>query len=329
MRNLETNYMGLSLKSPLVAASSGLTSSLTQLEQLEKAGIAAVVLKSLFEEQITNEVNHLLEENGNNTDYPEAEDYIRNYTRSNSLESYLSLIKQAKNTLSIPVIASVNCIHSNDWIDFALEIEKAGANAIELNIYEMPLDRNVSSEVYEKQYVDIVRNLRVKIKLPIAVKISPYFTNLPRITDQLIANGASAVVLLNRFYEPDFDLEKLQFISSEVFSTEADLNRSLRWTGIIKGVLPKVEIAASGGVHSANAVIKQLLAGAQVVQLCSVLYKQKFNVISEMETQLSSFMNKWGFDSLDEFRGKMSYSQISTPALYERAQFMKYFSNKK
>jgi len=170
-------------------------------------------------------------------------------------------------------------------------------------------------------------SVKKKVKIPVSVKISFYFSNIIRVVDQLIANGASAVVMFNRFYTPDFNLDTLEFTTSEVMSLPTDLYRGLRWTGIVKGKLPKVEIAASTGIHDGQAAIKQILAGAQVVQLCSTLYLNGFGVVSEMEAELKKFMEKWSFESVNDFRGRMSYQNIKSPALYERAQFMKYFSD--
>lgn len=328
MINLATNYMGLALKNPFVAGSSGLTNSVKQIKQLEEAGVGAVVLKSLFEEQIKMDVAGVLASSEQNS-YPEAEDYIRNYTRVNSVQKYLELIKDVKAAVSIPVIASINCVSATDWTDFAKDIELAGADALELNIYEMPNDKNISADSYDKKYFDILRMVKKKVTIPVAVKIGPYFSNLVRVVDQLKANGAGSVVLFNKFYTPDFNLDTLEFTSSEVMSSPADLNRGLRWTGVVKGKLPKVEIAASTGVHDGSGAVKQILAGAQVVQLCSTLYLNGFGVIGEMKETLEKFMDKWSFENIEDFRGRLSYGNIESPKVYERAQFMKYFSDRK
>lgn len=329
MINISTKFMGLELKNPIVAGSSGLTNSVNQIKQLEEAGVGAVVLKSLFEEQIMLEVNNVISLNERNSNYPEAEDYIKNYTKINSLNKYLDFVKEVKASVSIPVIASVNCTSVADWVEFAADIENAGADAIELNVYIMTTDRNISAESYDKLYIDILRAVKKKVKIPVSVKIGTYFSNIVRVVDQLYANGAGAVVMFNKFYTPDFDLDTLEFISSEVMSSPADLYRGLRWTGIVKGKLPKVEIAASTGIHDGQGAIKQLLAGAQVIQLCSTLYLNGFDVIGQIQNDIKTFMSKWNFKSVDEFRGRLSYHNIKSPAVYERAQFMKYFSDKK
>lgn len=329
MIDISTKYMGLSLKNPIIAGSSGLTNSVTQIKQLEEAGVGAVVLKSLFEEQIKMEIGNVISSNEQNSAYPEAEDYIRNYTKINSVGHYLDFLKEVKASVSIPVIASINCTSVADWTEFAKDIEAAGADAIELNIYEMTIDRNISSDSYDKIYYDILRSVKKKVKIPIAVKISSYFSNIVRVVDQLMAYGASAVVMFNKFYTPDFDLKTLEYTSSEVMSSPSDLNRCLRWTGIVKGKLPKVEIGASTGIHNGEGAIKQLLAGAQTIQLCSTLYLNGFGVVGDIIKDMESFMAKWSFNNLDDFRGRLSYQNIKSPSVYERAQFMKYYSDRK
>ncbi len=321
--------MGLSLKNPIIAGSSGLTNSAKQIKQLEEAGVGAVVLKSLFEEQILIDTDSVMNAGNEQNTYPEAEDYIQNYTRMNSISKYLDFVKEVKQTVDIPVIASINCMSASDWSDFAKEIEAAGVDALELNIYELPVDRNVSADSYDKKYYDIVRMVKRKVKIPIAVKIGSNFSNPIRVVDQLHANGASSVVLFNKFYTPDFDLDLLEFKSSDVMSTPLDIYPGLRWTGIIKGILPKAHIAGSTGIHDGTGVVKQLLAGAQVTQICSTLYLNGFGVVKDMLTELESFMKKWSFDNIDDFRGRLSYRNINSPAIYERSQFMKYYSNKK
>jgi len=328
MAQLNTTYMGLKLKNPLVAGSSGLTGSVIQIRQLADAGIGAIVLKSLFEEQINNEVFHLIEA-GDQGNYRDADDYIRHYTRMNSVYKHLELIAEANAAVSVPIIASINCTSASEWTGFAADLEKAGASAIELNIYELPSSRNKLSEEVEMKYFNIVRSVKQQVTIPVAVKIGPYFTNLVRLVDQLNAHGAQAVTLFNRFYEPDFNLDTLEFTSSEVMSSPGDMRELLRWTGIVKGALPKIEIAASTGIHHGAAAIKQLLAGAQVVQLCSTLYLNGFEIIGKISDEMEKFMAQWNFSSIEDFRGRMSYQNLPDPSVYERAQFMKYFSNRK
>lgn len=327
MTSLETNYMGLSLRNPLIVASSGLTNTLEKIKILENAGAGAIVMKSIFEEQINNEVSHLINKDPQNQ-YPEAEDYIWNYTRNNSITRHLSLLSEAKKEVSIPVIASINCISSAEWPVFAKEFEDAGADALELNIFIVPTDRFKSSADIEDAYLRVISEIKKQVRIPVSVKIGFYFTNLVSMADRLIAHGADALVLFNRFYEPDINIEKLEITSSEVFSSPSDIRRSLRWTGLIASQLPKVEIAASSGIHDGQAVIKQLLAGAQVTQVCSSIYINGSEVLGQMQDDIRSFMEKNSFEKIEDFRGRLSYKTIPDPMLYERAQFMKYFSMK-
>jgi len=327
MTSLETRYMGLKLKNPIIIASSGLTNSLERIRDLEIAGAGAVVLKSIFEEQLNREVNHLINRDPQNS-FPEDEDFIWNYTRNHSITRHLNLLSEAKKETEIPIIASINCMSASEWTVFAKDFENAGADALELNLFFVPTDRFRTSEEIEQQYLKIVSEVKKKIAIPVSVKISSYYTNLAGMAGQLVANGADALVLFNRFYEPDINLEKLELISSEVFSSPEDFRRTLRWIGLISSQLPKVEIAASTGIHDGGTVIKQLLAGAQVTQVCSSVYINGSQIIAGMLSDLNSFMKKWNFTKIEDFRGRLSYKNIPDPVLYERAQFMKYFSEK-
>jgi dihydroorotate dehydrogenase (fumarate) len=327
MKKLDTTYLGLKLKNPVVVASSGLTNSVAKIKGLEEAGAAAVVLKSLFEEQINGEVSHLISKDPQNS-YPEAEDYIRNYTRQNTVAEHLDLLRKVKSEVSIPVIASINAVSASEWTGFAKDFEKAGADALELNIFYVPTTRSEKPEDIEQLYIDVLKKVKAEVSIPVSVKIGFYFTNLIAFAEKLMANGAAAVTMFNRFYEPDINIEKLELSASEVFSSPADIRRSLRWIGLVSAALPKLEIAASTGIHDGEAVIKQLLAGAQVVQVCSSIYINGAQVIAGMTRELEQFMRKWNFDSIEDFRGRLSYAKIEDPQLYERAQFMKYFSNK-
>ncbi len=328
MANLETTYLGLKLKNPLVAASSGLTSSVEKIKELAEAGVGAIVLKSIFEEQINNEISSLMH-NQYNTSYPEAEDYIRNYTRDNTVVKHLELLKKAKQAVDVPIIASVNCISSSEWTSFAKDFEEAGADAIELNIFYLPTDRHEKPGVVEQLYVDVLKKVKLEVSIPVSVKFGVHHSNIIGMADKLKATGAAGIVMFNRFYEPDINLDTLEMTASEVFSSPSDIRRSLRWVGIVSSSVTQLDIAASTGIHDGGAVIKQLLAGAQVAQLCSTLYVNGSTVVSSMLEDLEAFMKKWNFKTIDDFRGRLSYKNIPDPLLYERSQFMKYFSGKK
>lgn len=329
MANLETSYLGLQLKNPLVAASSGLTGSVDKIMELETAGIGAVVLKSIFEEQINHEVTSMLQKDQQNAAYPEAEDYIKSYLRDNTIAKHLELLEETKQSVNIPVIASINCVSSQEWTTFAKEFEQAGADALELNIFYLPTDRNEKPGVVEQLYLDVLKKVKSEVSIPVSVKFGLNHSNIIGMADKLKAHGASGVVMFNRFYEPDINLETLELTSSEVFSSPADIRRSLRWIGLVSSAVPKLEIAASTGIHDGKAVIKQILAGATVAQLCSTLYINGAKAIPAILTEMADFMKKWNFKKIDDFRGRLSYKNIPDPMLYERSQFMKYFSNRK
>ena len=323
MIDLSTSFAGLSLKSPIIVSSSGLTSSVDRIKKVAAAGAGAVVMKSLFEEQINFEVNSMSE----GQDYPEAGDYIRTYARENSLGQYLSSISEAKEAVDIPVIASINCVSASEWIDFAGKIEEAGADALELNIYFLPIQKETNPREYEKTYLNLVSEVKKRTSLPLIIKLGNSFSNITWMVDQLYQRGAAAVVLFNRFYAPDINTDDLSFGSAEVLSTPAELRNSLRWIGIVSSQVEQLDLAASTGVHSGMAVVKQILAGATAVQICSVLYRNGLDYIKDMTTEILKWMEKNQYESPGDFRGKMNYGSLDDPSVYERAQFMKYFSS--
>jgi dihydroorotate dehydrogenase (fumarate) len=323
MIDLSTNFAGLSLKSPIIVSSSGLSSSVDRIKKMAAAGAGAIVMKSLFEEQINFEISNISE----GQDYPEASDYIRTYARENSLGQYLAAIKEAKDAVDIPVIASINCVSASEWIDFAGKIEDAGADALELNIYFLPINKETDPREYEKTYLNLVSEVKKKSALPLIIKLGNGFSNITWMVNQLYHRGAAAVVLFNRFYAPDINTDDLSFGSAEVLSTPAELRSSLRWIGIVSSQVDQLDLAASTGVHSGIAVVKQILAGAKAVQICSVLYRNGLDYIRDMTTEMLKWMEKNQYKSLDDFRGKMNYGSLDDPSVYERAQFMKYFSS--
>lgn len=263
----------------------------------------------------------------NTGDYPEAHDYIMKYAVDNSVETYLNLIKEAKKVVDIPVIASINCTSEGEWMAFAKKIEAAGADALELNIYFLASDKVKSPSSYEAQYLSIASQVRKMLSIPVSVKMAKTFTNVSYMVDQLYFRKVNGVVLFNRLYEPDINIEKMKVVSAEVLSHPADLRDTLRWIGIVSSAVPSIDIAASTGVHNGDAVVKLLLAGAKVVEVCSVIYKNGTEVIPEMLKDIQEWMEKNSYHSIDEFRGAMNYKKIQFPEMYERAQFMKYYSS--
>lgn len=324
MAKLETTYLDLKLKNPLIASSSGLTDKFQKIKILEEKGIAAVVLKSIFEEQILMEIaQYPINENS----YPEAYEYISNYVRSKNLKEYLNLIEESKKNLTIPIIASVNCLTSREWTKFTKNIESAGADALELNIFFLPINQYKSSVDYENQYYEIVEEVINNIKIPISVKLSQHLTNPINFVRNLRIRGVKGVVLFNRFYKHDIDIDKLTFTGGDIFSTSNELSEILRWTGIISGNIEDIYISTSTGVHEMDDVVKCILSGASSVQLCSVLYKSGLEKISSILTDLNKWLDNKSIQDINEIRGKLNYKNINDPTIYERVQFMKYFSN--
>lgn len=325
MHDLSTTYMGLKLKNPIIIGSSGLTNSIDKIKSLEKNNAAAIVLKSLFEEQILHE-SDLYTENSRYYNYPESYEYAKYYSHENSVSHYLNLIREAKESVEIPVIASIHCITPDQWIDFASKIEEAGADALELNISILPSDETLDSGKNEKNYFDITKKVRSQIKIPIALKMSQYSSGLAHLIRDLSWTGdINSFVLFNRFYNPDINIEQFKLSSSNIFSSPQDLNATLRWVALLSPKIKK-ELIASTGIHDGSGVIKMILAGAQAVQIVSSIYKNGPEHISNILNELDEWMSKHNFLSLNEFRGKMNSEGMKNHAAFERTQFMKYFA---
>ena len=320
MIDISVNYLGLDLKSPFIAASSGYTADLEKIVALARSGAGAIVLKSLFEEQINNEISFLEDVS---SDYTENQDFLKRYVTEYSLGKYVQLIKDAKREAGIPVIASINCYSHSNWIEFAKEIEKAGADALELNIYSLPVNGSKNSVEIENGYFDIVKKITSEIKIPVAVKIGDTFTNLGNFVQGLQNSGAKGVVLFNRFYTPDISLKSLKIVPAVPFSSKSEYLKSLRWIAILSPQVRKFSLSASTGVYDPSSGIKLLLAGASTVQLCSVLYKQGPFVLKDFNEQLKEFMRAKGFKKIPDFKGMLNYSNIANPAAFERVQFLK------
>ncbi len=325
MANITTHYMGLELSSPIIVGSSGLTNSLKNIKEAEEKGAGAVVLKSLFEEQIIHEGKLTYDSDGITNAYPEAQDYIMNYSKEMTVDNYLKLIRDSKEAVSIPVIASINCITPSEWTDFAGRIEEAGADGLELNIFILPSDVRRESRENEKIYFAIIDKILKVVKIPVAIKISYYFSSLAKMALNISWTNISGIVLFNRFFSPDIDIDKFEIKPGYVFSCPEELAISLRWIAMLSSRI-QCDLAASTGVHDSKALIKQLLAGAKAVQISSVLYKKGFGEIPKMINELENWMTKHNFSNLDDFIGRMSIKKADNPAAYERVQFMKYFS---
>jgi len=323
MEKLAVKYLGLSLRSPLIVSSSRLTSTLGYLKEAEDSGAGAVVLKSLFEEQINHHISTLHSSPG----YPEADDYIANYLKAHSVDEYLELVRKAKEILSIPVIPSINCFSSEGWTGFAKKIADAGADALEINVFFMPTDRKKTSADSEKIYLDLIEKLKKTVKIPVAIKIGYRFSNILYMIDQFYMRRVEGVVMFNRFYEPDINIDKIDIVPASIFSTESERRLVLRWIAMVSAQDFKIDISASTGVHSGADAVRYLLAGADTVQVCSVLYEKGIPFLKEMNKKIEIWMDRNGFGSINEFRGKLNYRNYKKPVVYERTQFMKYFSS--
>lgn len=323
MADITTTWMGLKLKSPVIIASSGLTNSLKNIKEYEKQGAGAVVLKSLFEEQILNEAHHTIAQDETANQYPEALDYILNYSRTNALNDYLKLISDCKKETGLPIIASINCSSASEWTAFAADIEKAGADALELNVFIPPFNPRKGQQL-EKIYFEILQDVSLKIKIPVALKIGSYFTSLTETAEQMVWAGAKGLVLFNKFYSPDIDINNLKIVPANVFSSSDDILMPLRWVAMLSGRI-KCDIAGTTGVHTGEDLIKMLLAGAKAAEIASVVYKNGSEVIGKMLGELNAWMEKNNFATLDKVIGKLNYQNTANPSSYERVQFMKHF----
>ncbi len=327
MVELSTKYMGMDLRNPLIVASSGLVNSLEGVEKCAESGAGAVVLKSLFEEQIEADTKELMEHiwlNG----HTEAFDYVRGMGMSLGPSDYLKLIEDVKKKVTIPVIASLNCVSAKWWVDYAKQIENTGADALELNISVMPSDPNRVSEEIEKQYYDIVEGVRRHINIPIAVKIGPFFTSIARMARELYRRGVSALVLFNRFYQLDIDVDSIKLVGGNPLSSPKEMNLPLRWIALLSGRI-ECDFAASTGVHNGIDAIKMILAGAKAVQICSTLYQNGVEQIGRVQKEMEDWMKGHNFESLSDFRGILSQEESDKSELYERLQYIKALSGKK
>lgn len=320
--DLSTQYLGLKIKNPIIIGSSALSSSVEKIKTLEKNNAGAIVLKSIFEEQILQEATKEHIDWG----IPEAYDYIKNYSQITNLEKTLRLIEDAKKNVKIPIIGSINAQSKGKWIDFAKKIESAGADALELNISILPSDINMSCSQVEKTHLEILEEVRKAIKIPIAVKISSYNSGLANLVKQISwSKTVEAIVMFNRFYKPDIDIDKMNLTVSKVLSDAEDIMPSLRWIAMLSEKFEKTQFVASGAVYTGEDVIKQILAGADAVQVVSAIYKQGPEYINTVISKLKDWMKAKNFNSLKEFKGKLSFSELQNPNVYERIQFMRYY----
>ncbi|MDO5571283.1 MAG: dihydroorotate dehydrogenase-like protein [Bacteroidales bacterium] len=322
--SLKTRFGGLELENPIIVSSSGLTDSVEKITRLENCSAGAIVLKSLFEEQIMLRVAKELP--NNEFVHPEEYDFLRNFITNDALQQYLSLIKEAKAVVKIPIIASINCYSEKGWTDFAQNIEKAGADALEINIMSINTDKELKYGKTETLYIDILSDLRKRLKIPVIMKMGRHHDNLIGLLVQLQHNNANGVVLFNRTYSPDIDLKKMIFTHRSVLSCPESFGETLRWTGLASGFVPELELCSSGGINSGDDVIKSLLTGAAAVEICSLIYREGPEIIPVLLSNLIEWMRNSGFESIKQFKGNMNYKADCDENAYLRTQFMKYFS---
>jgi dihydroorotate dehydrogenase (fumarate) len=324
MPNLTTNYLGLELRTPLVPSASPLSQEIDSIRRLEDAGASAVVLYSLFEEQLRQESFELDHHLNEGTDsfaeslsfFPQAGEFRL------GPEGYLNHIRRAKEAVSIPVIASLNGATVGGWTSYAKQIEQAGADALECNIYSIPTDMNVPGVEVEQSYIEILKTVKSAVSIPVTLKLSPFFSSMANIAMQLDAAGANGLVLFNRFYQPDIDIDELEIKPNVLLSTPQALRLPLTWIGILYGRV-KASLAATSGVHGAEDVIKLLMAGADITMLCSTLLRNGISHLRYIERGLVDWMEKHEYESVTQMKGSMSQLRCADPSAFERAQYMR------
>jgi len=336
---LSTKYMGLQLRNPLIAGSCGLTNSIEHLKDIEKSGAGAIVIKSIFEEQIQYDSAQSLKDenqvwksafnnivNEQEYFYDEALAYLENYSKEQPLNEYLDFLRKAKKEIKIPIIASIHCTTPYNWQYFAKRIQDTGVDALELNVFLLPSNFDRTSAENEKVYAQIISEVKKYVSIPVALKVGYYFSGMANTLSELSNSGIASLVLFNRSFNPDINIDKLEMTSNNTFSSKEEYFHTLRWVAILSERL-NADIAASTGIHNAEAAIKQILAGASAVQVVSAMYKEGFGVFTHMISEMEAWMKKHNFKSIDDFKGKLSQGKVENPAAYERIQFIKIFTN--
>ena len=326
MVDLTSHYGGIALRNPIIAGSSGLTASLQQVTAMAQAGAGAVILKSLFEEQI--EATALQAQAEVETSYPEGLDYMLHYMRQHEVEKYLDLIREAKSAVDIPVIASINCYRGGEWETFAKSIQEAGADALELNVMRIETDPDPRGRDLEKELVDLAISITRTVQIPVVFKISDRFTNILYLAQELVKSGVKGLTCFNKSWQTDINIDTLEIVQGPVVSTGQELYNTLKYTGLLSGKLPQLSISSSGGVMDYAGIVKSLLVGASSVQVVSALYQHGVPYLTKMLEELTQWMTQHGYRSIEEFRGSLNASKQSDQELYMRSQFMRYFSSK-
>lgn len=322
--DLSTQYMGMKLKNPIVPSASPLSQTVDSVKALEDAGAAAVVVYSLFEEQITHESGELDHYLSYGTEsYAEATSYFPEQDDYNmGPYEYLDHIANLKKATDIPIIGSLNGVSSGGWVQYAKNIEQAGADALELNVYYIPTNVNLTGSEIENMYIDTLKSIKENISIPVAIKLSPFFTSMSNMARRLDHAGADALVLFNRFYQPDLDLDKLEVVPNLVLSTNWEMRLPLRWIAILHGHV-KASLAATSGIHSYQDVLKIMMAGGNIAMMCSELLRNGVGRISEILNQMEVWMDENEYESIKMMQGSMSQKSVQEPAAFERANYMK------
>ena len=322
MADLSVEYMGLKLKSPIIVSSGPMTRNVESMKKCEKAGAGAVVVKSIFEEQIAAEADAAVDGNEDYLTHAGADDYMANLAKDFYIERYCDLIRNARKELSIPVIASINCSTLSAWIDYADRFVAAGADAIELNYYPLVSSVNVKGKAVDEALLDFARSARKKVSVPLSIKMGRNYSALSYVLKQIDEIGFDSVVLFNRAFRQDIDLDTLEFKPARITSSEDEYPQTLRWTALMSGDL-KCDIASNTGIHSGDTAVKMLLAGASAVEVCSVLIKKGVDVIEEMNKDILSFMERNGYENITDFKGKLAQESLSNGDAWERVQYLK------
>lgn len=325
MVDLTTTYAGLKLKSPIIAASSSLTASPAKIKTFAEAGAGAVILKSIFEEQIQNEAADTYDQSH---DFPEAYNYIKEYSEEHSIRQHVQLVREVKAEVDIPVFASINCSSSEGWVDYAKSLSDAGADGLELNVMRIETDRTQDYGEPERAIIKIVTELRESgFDKPLVVKISKYYSNLIRLCADLHMVGADGVVLFNRSYMPDVDLSAERLTAGPVLSSPSDFYDGLRFTALVQGAVPGLSVSISSGARNGKDVLKGVLAGANAIQMASILYGKKEKAITESLDEVKSWMEEHKYESITEMTGRLAAEQVDKANFLARSQFMKYFDS--
>ncbi len=327
MINISTTFAGLELKSPIIVGSSGLTASVKNLKAYQENGAGAIVLKSIFQEEILFEYKEWMAEAEKMGYDQENTDYFDLKIKEHNIREYINLIKEAKSTVDIPVIASINCISSYEWLDFTKKIEQAGADALELNIFYFPNSLSSNSAEIENEYLQIIKKVKESISIPLVIKMSHYFTNLGMMIQRIDELGVDGIVLFNKFTQPDIDIKAQEVVMSDVFSSVHDFVLPLRWVGVASGHT-NCSLASSTGVHTGQELVKIILAGADATQVASTIYQNGAEQIKKMNDFLIDYLKEKNCASLSDIKGLLSNKNTKQDNMYERVQFMKYFSDK-